>query len=180
MNSEPHLYRGDWEAVVRIAEDALPAAWEIREWIVVVFASCLAGDRLSEAGMTTDAEQVLDRVFKEVPLRSLPAIRIHAVAFANVTLAQVHLANGDMGQALSAAETALRVAEQHRTGLEQGAAHRVLGEVHHAMGIAMRPTPRSDVVSTFWKRSSRRRSWRRRCSPTAASGVAIIDKKIAC
>ena len=39
MNSEAHLYRGDWQAVVRIAESALPAAWEIREWVVVVWAS---------------------------------------------------------------------------------------------------------------------------------------------
>ena len=37
MNSEPHLYKGDWQAVVRIAESALPAAWEIREWVVVVY-----------------------------------------------------------------------------------------------------------------------------------------------
>ncbi len=29
MEAEPHMYRGDWNAVVQVAEEALPAAWEI-------------------------------------------------------------------------------------------------------------------------------------------------------
>jgi tetratricopeptide (TPR) repeat protein len=37
MNAEPHLYKGDWDAVVQVAEKALPAAWEIREWTAVIF-----------------------------------------------------------------------------------------------------------------------------------------------
>jgi tetratricopeptide (TPR) repeat protein len=134
MNSEPHLYRGDWAAVVRIAENALPTAWEIREWIVVVFASAWLAIAYLKLGRTADARQVLDRVFKEVPLRAFPAHVMHAVAFVHAALAQVHLASGDTGPALSTAATALRVAEQYSVGLEQGAANRVLGEVHQAMG----------------------------------------------
>jgi tetratricopeptide (TPR) repeat protein len=133
MNSEPHLYRGDWQAVVRIAETALPAAWKIHEWVVVVFASAWLAIAYLKLGRTADAKQVLDRVFKEVPLRGFFA-GMHAVAFVNVTLAQLHLASGNTGQALNAAGTALRVAEQYRVGLEQGAAHRLLGEVYQAMG----------------------------------------------
>jgi class 3 adenylate cyclase/tetratricopeptide (TPR) repeat protein len=134
MNSEPHLYRGDWEAVVRTAENALPEAWKIREWLVVVFASAWLAIAYLKLGRIGDAKQVLDRVFKEVPLRSFPASTMHAVAFVNVTLAQLHLASGNTGQALSAAGAGLRVAEQYQVGLEQGAAHRVLGEVYQAMG----------------------------------------------
>ena len=59
---------------------------------------------------------------------------MHTVAFVNLTLAQLHLAGGNTGQALSAAGTALRVAERYQVRLEQGAAHRVLGEVYEAMG----------------------------------------------
>ena len=134
MNAEPHLYRGDWEAVVRIAENALPSAWEIREWVVVVFASAWLTIAYLKLGRAADAKQVLDRVFKEVPLRTFSASTMHAVAFVNLTLAQLHLAGGNLGQALSAAGTALRVAERYQVRLEQGAAHRVLGEVYEAMG----------------------------------------------
>jgi tetratricopeptide (TPR) repeat protein len=134
MNGEPHLYRGDWQAVVRIAEAALPAAWEIREWVVVVYASAWLAIAYLKLGKIADAKQLLDRVFKEVPLRTFPANTMHGVAFVNVTRAQLHLAGGNTGHALSAAGTALRVAEQYRFGLEQGAAHRVLGEVYGAMG----------------------------------------------
>ena len=86
-------------------------------------------------GKLDDAKRVLDRVFKEVPLRALGRVAdVHGVAFAQIALAQLHLAAGDTGQALSAANKALEFAEQYRLGLEQGAAHRVLGEVHQAMG----------------------------------------------
>src|SRR5215472_10738943 len=130
MNSEAHLYRGDWPAVVRIVEGALPAAWEIREWTVVVFASAWLAIAYLKLGKTADAKQVLDRVFKEVPLRTWPANGMHAVAFVQIALAQTHLADGNRGQALSTARAALRVAEQYQVGLEEGAAHRVLAEVH--------------------------------------------------
>jgi tetratricopeptide (TPR) repeat protein len=96
MNSEPHLYRGDWQAVVRIAESALPAAWEIREWVVVVWASAWLAIAYLKLGRTADAKQLLDRVFKEAPLRAFSAhtVGMHTVAFVNVTLAQLHLAGG--------------------------------------------------------------------------------------
>jgi tetratricopeptide (TPR) repeat protein len=134
MNSEAHLYRGDWQTVVRIAESALPAAWEIREWVVVVWASAWLAIAYLKLRRTAEAKQLLDRVFKEVPLRAFPANAMHAVAFVHVALAQLHLAGGNTGQALSTAGTALRVAEQYRSVLEQGAAHRVLGEAYQEMG----------------------------------------------
>jgi tetratricopeptide (TPR) repeat protein len=134
MNSEAHLYKGDWQEVVRVAESALPTAWEIREWVVVVWASAWLAIAYLKLGRTADAKQLLDRVFNEVPLRTFSANAMHAVAFVHVALAQMHLAGGNTGQALSAASAALRVAEQYRCGLELGAAHRLRGEVYQAMG----------------------------------------------
>jgi tetratricopeptide (TPR) repeat protein len=132
MNAEPHLYKGDWDAVVHVAETALPAAWEIREWVAVLFSSAWLAIAYLKLGQGDDAKQILDRVFKEVPLHALPT-HVHGVAFAHLALAQLHLAAGDTGQALMAAGVALGAAE-HRFPLEEGAAHRVLGEIHQAMG----------------------------------------------
>jgi len=41
---------------------------------------------------------------------------------------------GDADQALSSANKSLEFGEQYQLGLEQGATHRVLGEVYQAMG----------------------------------------------
>jgi tetratricopeptide (TPR) repeat protein len=85
-------------------------------------------------GKPDDAKRILDRVFNEVPLRAFVPGNMHGVAFAQIALTQLHLVTGNTGLALSAASDALGVAEQYRLGLEQGAAHRVLGEVRQAMG----------------------------------------------
>jgi tetratricopeptide (TPR) repeat protein len=134
MNAEPHLYKGDWDAVVRIAENALPVAWEIREWVAVLFPSAWLAIALLKLGRWSDASRVMDRVFKEVPLRALPPNSMHGVAFANFAFALVHLAASDTDQALTAAGVARDVATQYRFPLEEGAAHRVLGEIHRAVG----------------------------------------------
>ncbi len=89
-------------------------------------------------GKPNDAKRILDRVFKEVPLRAFSAAgaagSVHGVAFSKIALAQLHLAVGDISQALNAANMALEFAEQYRLGLEQGATRRVLGQVHEAIG----------------------------------------------
>jgi tetratricopeptide (TPR) repeat protein len=98
----------------------------------------LVGFAYLKLGKSDDAKRILDRVFKEVPLRAFNAAgvagSVHGVAFSKIALAQLDLATGDTGQALSSANKSLEFAEQYRLGLEQGAAHRVLGEVHQAMG----------------------------------------------
>jgi len=134
MEAEPHLYKGDWGAAVKVAEKALPAGWEIREWNVVLCSSAWAAIAYLKLGKPDDAKRLLDRVFKEAPLRAIGPVGVHGVAFAQIALAQLHLATGNMRQALTAAGLVLSVAEQYRLPLEEGAGHRILGEVHQAMG----------------------------------------------
>jgi len=138
MEAEPHMYKGDWNAVVRVAEQALPAAWEIREWNAVLCSSAWLAIAYLKLGKPDDAKRILDRVFKDVPLRAFSAAgvagSVHGVAFSKIALAQLDLAAGDAEQALSSANKSLEFAEQYQLGLEQGATHRVLGEVYQAMG----------------------------------------------
>jgi tetratricopeptide (TPR) repeat protein len=119
-----------------VAEKALPAAWEIREWNVVLCASAWMAIAHLKLGQLNDAKRVLDRVFKEVPIRALHefAGAQHGVAFSQIALAQLHLAAGETGPALEAIDGVLRVAARYRLPLEEGAAHRIRGEVHEAMG----------------------------------------------
>jgi tetratricopeptide (TPR) repeat protein len=135
MEAEPHMYKGDWNAVVRVAGEALPAAWEIREWHAVLCSSAWLAMAYLKLKKPDDAKRVLDRALKEVPFRALGAGDVHGVALSKIALAQLRLAVGDATQALSAANMALGFAEQNRLGLEQGATHRVLGEIHHALGV---------------------------------------------
>jgi len=133
MEAEPYLYQGDWNAVIEVAERALPVAWEIREWVVVGCASAWLAMSYLKLGKIDDARRVLDRVFKEAPLHSI-GLSGHGIVLPWIAVAQVHLAAGDTGQALSAANMALQIAEERRLGLEQGMVHRVFGEINRALG----------------------------------------------
>jgi tetratricopeptide (TPR) repeat protein len=134
MEAEPYLYQGDWNAVIEVAERALPAAWEIREWLVVGCASAWLAMSYLKLGKIDDARRVLDRVFNEAPLRAIGQSGVHGVVLPRIALAQLHLAAGDTGQALSAANMALQIAVEKRLGLEQGMVHRIFGEINRALG----------------------------------------------
>jgi tetratricopeptide (TPR) repeat protein len=54
--------------------------------------------------------------------------------YPQIAIAQLHLAADDLGQALNAAREALSSSKVTRAPLEEGAAHRVLGQVYEAMG----------------------------------------------
>jgi tetratricopeptide (TPR) repeat protein len=56
------------------------------------------------------------------------------VAYPQIALAEVHLAAAQTDQALHAAHQALGVSQRGRLALEEGAAHRVLGQIHAAKG----------------------------------------------
>src|SRR5262249_27615469 len=135
MEVEVHLYRGDWDEAVRVAEESLPLAWEIREWNVVVSCSAWLAIAHLKLGQPAQARCVLDRLFNEVPARALAfGVDAFMMAIAQTALAQLHITFGDLGQALSAAQQALTTSLQCRAHLEEGAAHRVLGRIYEAMG----------------------------------------------
>ena len=57
-----------------------------------------------------------------------------AIPYAQIARAQIHLTTGQHGEALSTVRQALAAAERGAFRLEEVAAHRVLGQVHEAMG----------------------------------------------
>ena len=85
MEAETYMYQGDWNAVVGVAETALPAAWEIREWNVVLCSSAWLAIAYLKLGKPDDAKRILDRVIKEIPVRTFSAAAVsgavHGVAF---------------------------------------------------------------------------------------------------
>jgi tetratricopeptide (TPR) repeat protein len=85
-------------------------------------------------GRSEAAKRILDRVLKEAPVRAIGRVGVHGVAFTHVALAQLHLATGNPDRALCAATALLGVANKYRLPLEEGAAHRLLGQVHQATG----------------------------------------------
>jgi tetratricopeptide (TPR) repeat protein len=133
MEAEPYYYRGLWDDAVVTAEETLPVAWEIREWTVVFFASAWLALACLKVGQPDKARRVLDRVFNEAPARLYKA-SAHGIAYTQVARAEIHLVTGHHNEALSTLRQALTAAERGAFRLEEVAAHRVLGQVHEAMG----------------------------------------------
>jgi len=130
MEAEPYLYKGLWKQVVIVAEEGLPIAWKIGEWPVIFWASGWLGIAYLKLGRLEDARRILDRPLKESEARSVPP---YYVTYLQIAGAQLQLALGESAKALSAARKALQLAEQSFR-LEQGAANRVLGQVHGTIG----------------------------------------------
>ena len=132
MEAEAYMYQGDWNAVVN-AEAAQPIAREIRQWNIILHSSAwIAIDHL-KLNAPVEARQVLERAFKGIPSRSFRQYAF-SMTFAQIALAQVHLATGDTTEALSVADRALDMAKRGNFGLEEGVACRVRGQVCQAMG----------------------------------------------
>jgi tetratricopeptide (TPR) repeat protein len=131
MEAETYLYKGHWSEAVFVAEEALPAAWKTGEWDVVLWSSAWAATACLKLGRLADARRLLDRALNEVPARGQ---RAWTIAVAQIALAQAHLISGNVSQALSAALRAPDLSERDRQRLEIGAARRVLGQVHEALG----------------------------------------------
>ena len=131
--AEPYFYKGLWDEVVLAAEEALPVAWEIGEWSAVFFSSAWLALAYLKLGQPDKARRVLDRVFKEAPAR-LYKTSVYAIPYAQIARAEVHLITGHHNEALSILRQALAASERGAFRLEEVAAHRVLGQVHEAMG----------------------------------------------
>jgi class 3 adenylate cyclase/tetratricopeptide (TPR) repeat protein len=131
MEAEPYMYNGLWKQVVRVAEEGLPIAWEIGEWMVIFFSSSWLGIAYLKLGRLEDAKRVLERALKESQERSFWPFLI---TYLQIPIAHLHLSLGEYDKALGAARKALELAESNHFYLEQGAANRVLGQIHEAMG----------------------------------------------
>jgi class 3 adenylate cyclase len=132
MEAEPYGYKGLWDDVVRVAEENLPIAWEIGEHTVVVFVSAWLGIAYLKLGRPDEARRVTARGLAHAETRF--AGNAFAFSYARMARALVHLADSELSDALDQARRALELAEGSRGPLEQGAAHRVLGQIHEAMG----------------------------------------------
>ena len=130
MESEPYMYKGLWEQVIRVAEEGQPVAWEIGEWSVIFWISAWLGIAYLKVRRLEDARRVLRRALKESQARSAAP---WSVSYLHIAVAQLHLALGESDKALGTARKALELAERSLR-LEQGAANRVLGQVHEATG----------------------------------------------
>jgi class 3 adenylate cyclase/tetratricopeptide (TPR) repeat protein len=131
MEAEPLLYKGLWEQVVRAAEEGLTVAWEIGEWLVIFALSTWLGIAYLKLGRLEDARRIIDRALKESRARTFSP---YAITYLQISAAQLRLALGEPDEALGAIRKALQLAEISHIRLEQGAANRVLGQVHEAMG----------------------------------------------
>jgi tetratricopeptide (TPR) repeat protein len=84
-------------------------------------------------GQPDRARRVLDRLFNEAPARIYKGSS-YAIPYAQIARAEVHLITGHHNEALSILRQALAASERGAFRLEEVAAHRVLGQVHEAMG----------------------------------------------
>jgi class 3 adenylate cyclase/tetratricopeptide (TPR) repeat protein len=132
MVAEPYYYKGLWTELVSAAEESLPIAWEIGEHTVIVYVSAWLGLAHLKLGHRDEARRLITRglAYAESRLASVP----FALSYACVARALVHLADGELPQALERAHLGLGLAERSRSPLEQGAAYRALGQIQEAMG----------------------------------------------
>jgi len=125
--------KGLWDQAVLAAEEALPVAWDIGEWTVVFFSSAWLALAYLKLGQPDRARRVLNRLFNEAPARMYKG-SAYAIPYAQIARAEVHLITGHHNEALSILRQALAASERGAFRLEEVAAHRVLGQVHEAMG----------------------------------------------
>ena len=135
METEPYMYLGAWADVVRVAEEALPGAWEIGEFDAVLWASSWLGTAYLKLGRPDEARRVIGRALREGRAR----LGVNwPLAWVEMALAQLHLAQGEGEAARAAAGDALQLVQQTHLRLEAGAAHRLLGQAWALSGDAAR------------------------------------------
>ena len=132
MEAEPYLYAGRWSDAVRVAEESLPLAWEVEEQGVVLFASAWLGLAYLKLGRCDEARQVIARALKWGESRV--GVTPFARTYLTIARALSHLADGEVEAAIQRARRAIELAEQSGFRLEQGAAHRALGQALEVSG----------------------------------------------
>ena len=127
MEAEPYMYRGLWERTVEVVERDLPFALEIGNWGVVLFASAWATIAYVELGRLGEARTMIERA---MTISARRTVYEHYKIYPEIALARLHLASADTESALAAGQSALARANCMEHRLEEGAAHRVLGQIH--------------------------------------------------
>jgi class 3 adenylate cyclase/tetratricopeptide (TPR) repeat protein len=132
MEAEPYLYQGAWNDVIRVAEESLPIAWQIGELNPILFGSAWLGLAYLKVGRLAEARRVIDRAIEQwqTSRESTP----FSVTYLTIAASLTRLAGGETDAALETARKALDYADRSRFPLEQGAAHRVLGQAYAATG----------------------------------------------
>jgi len=98
----------------------------------MLFVSAWLAQAYLKLGRCDDARRVIVRALQwgEGHINAVP----FSLSYASVARVLVHLADGELLEALARARTAVRLAEQSRFRLEMGASHRALGMAHEARG----------------------------------------------
>jgi tetratricopeptide (TPR) repeat protein len=133
MEGEPYFYLGAWDEVLSATGENLPFAWEIGEYSPLVFGSSWRGLAALKVGRLDEARRVLNRALTFTTSRQSLASPF-ALAYLTQAQALLHLAEGQLDDALASARKAIEFGVQSRFRLELGAAQRVLGQVLEASG----------------------------------------------
>ena len=155
-----YYYRGLWDEAVLAAESALPVAWEIGEWAVIMFSSAWLAMAYSKLGQLDNARRILDRLFNEMPAR---IVKSHwmAIPYVQIARAEIQLITGDHNEALNTVREALAAAERgvHFVS-KKSRPTEFSGKSTKRWGIGPRPTPPSAAAlrSSTSPMSSRTRS----------------------
>ncbi len=132
MEGEPYFYLGRWDDVLSATGESLPLAWEIGEATPITFGSSWRGLAALKVGRLDEARRVLDRALTFATSRQDTSA--FSLAYLTQVRALLHLAEGQLDDALTLARKAIEFGVQSRFRLELGAAQRVLGQVLEASG----------------------------------------------
>jgi len=132
MEGEPYFYLGRWDEVLSATGESLPLAFEVGEYSPIVFASSWRGLAALKLGRLEEARRVLDRALAFATSSAIGTA--FALTYLTQARALLHLAAGQLDDALISARKAIEFGHQSRFRLELGAAQRVLGQVLEASG----------------------------------------------
>ena len=132
MEGEPYFYLGRWDDVLTATGESLPLAWEVGETSPIVFGSAWRGLAALKVGRPDEARRVLDRALTFATSRQ--NLSPFSLTYVTQVRALLHLAEGQLDDALTLARKGIEYATQSGFRLELGAAKRVLGQVLEASG----------------------------------------------
>ena len=132
MEGEPYFYLGRWHEVLSVTGESLPLAWEVGETSPLVFGSAWRGLAALKVGRPDEARRVLDRALTFANSRRDTSP--FSLAYLTQVRALLHLAEGQLDDALTLARKGIEFGARSGFRLELGAAQRVLGQVLEVSG----------------------------------------------